>query len=172
LQVGLGRCVCCYSGTRSPSPGPMQQVLSSMKGTSSRHSGKQQCWPRYKWLLLYSAFLGVTVVLLPTDTMAVLHAALLTLLAPTALGRSINQRQSGPPPTVEIQNGTVQGVYQPTYKQDLFLGRRKVASSAWCMLTYHRYPICRASPRGVAVPSSSAAEGEMERHLRSNILLS
>ena len=78
----------------------------------------------YKSWLGYLAILGAFMVMLRTDTMAAIRAALLTLLtAPKALAASIAHRQASSPPTVEIENGTVQGVYQPTYNQDLFLGR-------------------------------------------------
>lgn len=44
----------------------------------------------------------------------------LALLVPTALG--LVARQSSGAPAVTVKNGTYNGVYQPTYNQDLFLG--------------------------------------------------
>lgn len=93
-------------------------------GIESRQSSRQVGTLVYKRWVVCCAILGIFILVLSTDNMAATRAALLTLLAPTALGASLlGQRQAGSPPTVEIQNGTVQGVYQPTYKQDLFLGK-------------------------------------------------
>jgi hypothetical protein len=79
----------------------------------------------YKWA---RAAYGATLVLLCALAISSLimplpkYSALLSLLTSSVLGRSLSSRQDSAPPTVEIQNGTVQGVYQPTYNQDLFLG--------------------------------------------------
>lgn len=113
--------------------GHVEIVIGSMKqmGHSASSGGieaRQSHWQvgnvvLYKSWVVYFAILGLSILVLCTDTMAVTRAALLTLLTPTALGASLlGQRQANSPPTVDIQNGTVQGVYQPTYHQDLFLG--------------------------------------------------
>lgn len=107
-------------GTKS-----MQQMSNSTTGTVTRQSRWQVDRLHYRKLMIYSALVGGFCVAIFFDTMMGTRATLLSLLAPTALCRSLGSRQSGSPPTVEIGNGTVQGVYQPTYNQDLFLGQSR-----------------------------------------------
>lgn len=102
--------------------GSMEQVGRSGGGSRPRQSHWQVGTVVYKTPLVYLVILSVLILVLCTDTMAAIRAVLLTLLAPTALGASLGQRQASSPPTVNIENGTLQGVYQPTYNQDLFLG--------------------------------------------------
>lgn len=85
---------------------------------------------------------GALPLLLSVDTMAVLRAAVLALFAPSAFAWTLSHRQSSSPPTVEIKNGTVQGVYQPTYNQDLFLGTNQTSDKGHSRLTQTRYTIC------------------------------
>lgn len=46
--------------------------------------------------------------------------ALIALFVPSALGLAV--RQTSNAPSVTVQNGTINGLFQPTYNQDLFLG--------------------------------------------------